>query len=338
MLTTPVALIAFNRPQLTEQTLAAIRSARPAQLFLVADGPRPTHPDDAERCAATRAVLEQVDWPCEVQRRYADANLGLEANVELGLDWVFAQVDRAIVLEDDCQAGPDFFRYADELLERYRDDERVWQVSGSGLGVPRRLFGDDSYAFTAWASVWGWATWADRWQRHRTVFPRDHVAGDAPVRTVPAAPRDGLLVTRSGQQHFAEAAASSDTVTHGWDKHWWLTMMTLGGLAISPAVNMVENVGWGEDATHGVAPGKRDHAAASIGFPLHHPAQVALSTDVERELELVLSRVGGRAATIARQVLRSPRLRHAARTAVNSRAATATHRFLTQLGERGRRA
>ena len=338
MLTTPVVLIAFNRPQLTAQTLAAIRSARPRQLFLVADGPRPTHPADAERCAATRAVLEQIDWPCTVHRRYAEANLGLEANVELGLDWVFAQVDRAIVLEDDCQADPDFFRYAEELLERYRDDHRVWQVSGSGLGVPRRLFGDDSYAFTAWASVWGWATWADRWQRHREVFPRDHVSGDAPVRTVPAVPRDGLLVTRSGRQHFAEAAASDDTVTHGWDKHWWLTMMTFGAYALSPAVNMVENVGWGEDATHGVAHGKRDHAAESIGFPLRHPAEVALSADVERELELVLSRVGGRAATLARQVLRSPRLRHAARTAVNSRAGVATHRLLTQLGERSRRA
>ena len=338
MLTTPVTLIAFNRPELTSGTLAAIRAAQPAQLFLVADGPRPGNADDVERCAAVRAVLDDIDWPCEVHRRYAEENLGLEANVELGLDWVFSHVDASIVVEDDCQAGPTFFRYAADLLEHHRADERVWQVSGSGLGVPRRLFGDDSYAFTAWASVWGWATWADRWQRHRTVFPRDHVSGDAPVRTVPAVQQPGLLVTRSGQQHFADAAASDDTVTHGWDKHWWLTMMTFGGLAISPAVNLVENVGWGADATHGVAPGKRDNAAEEITFPLHHPAEVALNAEVERELELVLNRVGGRAATIARQVLRSPRLRHAARTAVNSRAATAAHRLVSQLGEKGRRA
>lgn len=338
MLTTPVTLIAFNRPDLTAGTLAAIRAAQPTRLFLVADGPRPGNADDVERCAAVRAVLDDIDWPCEVHRRYAEENLGLEANVELGLDWVFGQVDASIVLEDDCQAGPTFFRYAADLLERYRDDPRVWQVSGSGLGVPRRLFGDDSYAFTAWASVWGWATWADRWQRHREVFPRDHAYGDVPVRTVPAVQQPGLLVTRSGQQHFADAAASDDTVTHGWDKHWWLTMMTFGGLAISPAVNLVENVGWGADATHGVAPGKRDHAAEEVAFPLRHPAQVALNADVERELELVLNRVGGRAATIARQVLRSPRLRHAARTAVNSRAATAAHRFVSNLGEKSRRA
>jgi len=338
LLTTPVTLIAFNRPDLTAGTLAAIRAARPARLFLVVDGPRAGNADDVERCAAVRAVLEDIDWPCEIHRRYAEANLGLEANVELGLDWVFGQAESSIVLEDDCQAGPTFFRYAEQLLARYRDEPRVWQISGSGLGVPGRLFGGDSYAFTAWASVWGWATWADRWQRHREVFPRDHADGDAPVRTVPAVPQAGLLVTRSAQQHFAEAARSADTVTHGWDKHWWLTMMTFGALATSPAVNLVENVGWGVDATHGVAPGKRDNAAEEMTFPLRHPEEVALNAEVERELELVLNRVGGRAATLARRLVRSPRLRHAARTAVNSRAATAAHRLVSQLGEKSRRA
>ncbi|KRA38561.1 MULTISPECIES: glycosyltransferase [unclassified Nocardioides] len=337
-MTAPVALIAFNRPHLTERTLAAVRAARPTELYLVVDGPRDARPDDVEKCAATRAVLEQVDWPCEVHRRYADRNLGLEANVELGLDWVFSRTDRAIVLEDDCEATPSFFRYADELLERYRDEPRVWQVSGSGLGVPDRLFRGDSYAFTAWASVWGWATWADRWQRHREVFPRDHRDGDAPVRTMAAEPRPGLLVTRSGQQHFAEAATSLDTVTHGWDKHWWLTMMTLDKLAISPSSNLVENIGWGEDATHGVAEGKRDHAPEELSFPLRHPAEVALNPAVEHELELVLSRVGGRAATIARRLVRSPRLRRVARTAVNSRAGATAHRVASQLREKGRRA
>lgn len=334
MLTTPVALVVFNRPHLTEQTLAAIREAAPQQLFVIADGPRADRPDDEALCAATRALIDGVDWPCEVHRRFAPANLGLEANVELGLDWLFSQVGSAIVLEDDCHADPSFFRYAEELLERYRDDDRVWQVSGSGMGVPERLFGGDSYAFTAWASVWGWATWSDRWQRHRQVFTRDHAPSDAPVRTVPPAQQEGHLVTRSGQQHFADAARSDDTVIHGWDKHWWITMLTLGGLALSPSRNLVENVGWGEDATHGAAAGKRDHGAAAMDFPLRHPARVAINVEVERELELALSRVGGRAAMLARRLVKSPQLRRAARTAVNSRPAMAVQRFVSR--SRGR--
>ena len=337
LLTTPVALVVFNRPHLTEQTLAAIRRAAPSQLFVIADGPREGRPDDQRLCAATRALIDTVDWPCEVHRRFASHNLGLEANVELGLDWLFAQAESAIVLEDDCHPDPTFFPYAEELLARYRDDERIWQISGSSLGVPERAFGGDSYAFTAWASVWGWATWADRWQRHRGVFPRDHQDGDAPVRTMEAVQRPGLLVTRSGQQHFAAAARSTDTITHGWDKHWWLTMMTLGALAISPSVNLVENVGWGTDATHGAADGKRDHPAAAMPLPLRHPTSVELNDAVERELELVLGRLGGRAAMLARRLVRSPRLRRAARVAVNSRAAIGLQRLASRrpTGKRG---
>jgi hypothetical protein len=335
LLTTPVVLVAFNRPHLTEQTLAAIRDAQPRELFLVVDGPREGHPTDAATCAETRAVLERIDWDCAVHRRYAEANLGLEANVELGLDWVFSQVDRAIVLEDDCVPNATFFRYVSELLSRYEYDDRVWQVSGSGLGVPVELFGGDSYAFTAWASVWGWGTWADRWQRHRAIFPRDHRDGDAPVRTTPFAIQPGLVVTKSAERHFRDAAASDDTHTHGWDKHFWLTMMTVGGFALSPSRNLVENVGWGEDATHAASvSGRTDHAADAMTFPLQHPSAVVLNREVERELELILSRVGGRAATFARRLVRSPRLRYYARLAVNSQVSQKASRAASRLTDR----
>lgn len=337
MLPTSVVLIAFNRPDVTRRNLALIREARPQRLFLVCDGPRPDRPDDAVRCAEVRDVLAAVDWPCEVDRRFSDVNLGCEGNVELGLDWVFSQVDRAIVLEDDCLADPSFFRYADELLDRYRDDGRVWQIAGNSHGVPAGRFGGDSYAFSSWASVWGWATWADRWQRHRAEFPRDHVRrsasdrGDAPARSRPANPQPGTLVTRSARRHFAEAATSTDVVTHGWDKQWWLTMLTHGGLAVTPAVNLVANDGFGLDATHSVAPGREQEAAEEMPFPLRHPDRVALDVEVERELELLLARIGGRSARIARRVIKSPTMRKVLRGAVHSAPATYVARKASRL-------
>jgi hypothetical protein len=340
VLSTPVVLIAFNRPHLVRRTLAAIREAAPERVFLVADGPRADRPDDAALCAETRAVFDEIDWPCQVERRFSEVNLGVEGNVELGLDWVFAQVPEALIFEDDCTPDPTFFRFAEELLDRYRDDRRVWQVAGNRHGVPTRLYKGNSYAFSTWASVWGWATWADRWQRHRAVFPRDHVrrsaadAGDAPVRTVPAVPAPGTLVTRAGQRHFAEAAQSSDVVTHGWDKHWWLTIMTEGGMCIAPSGNLVVNSGFGEDATHGYSPGRQDDPAEPMDFPLRHPDRVALDADVERELELHLNRVGGPAARFARKVIRSPRLRRAARAAVNSRPAKSAARATARITQR----
>jgi hypothetical protein len=340
VLSTPVVLIAFNRPQLARRTLAAIRDAAPEQVFLVADGPRAGRPDDPALCAETRAVFDEIDWPGKVERMFSDVNLGVEGNVELGLDWVFSQVPEALVFEDDCTPDPTFFRFAQELLDRYRDDDRVWQIAGNRHGVPRKLYKGDSYAFSTWASVWGWATWGDRWQRHRAIFPRDHVrhspddAGDAPVRTVPAVPAPGTLVTRAGQRHFEGAAQSSDVVTHGWDKHWWLTIMTEGGMCIAPSGNLVVNSGFGEDATHGYSPGREDDPAEPMEFPLRHPAQVAIDVDVERELELHLNRVGGPAARLGRKLIRSPRLRRAARSAVNSRPAKSAARLAARMTQR----
>ena len=342
-LDTPVVLIAFNRPESTRRTLDAIRGARPPRLFVVCDGPRPERPTDAALCGEARAVLDEIDWPCQVDRRYSEENLGCEGNVETGLDWVFDQVDRAIVLEDDCVPDPTFFRFAEELLTRYVDDPCVWQVAGNSHQVPSALFGDYSYAFSTWASVWGWATWSDRWHRHRASFPRDHVRrgphdrGDAPVRRLPARPAPGSLVTRSAERHFADAAASTDVITHGWDKHWWLTIMTEGGLSISPAVNLVENVGFGADATHTGSPGRRDAPATPMEFPLRHPARVVLNEDVERELELELTRIGGRAARVARRVVRSPMLRRAIRVAINSALARGATRQASKMMQRGRR-
>jgi hypothetical protein len=339
-LETPVVIFAFNRPDITRRTMDAVRAARPGRVLLIADGPRDDRPDDRALTSATRDVLDGIDWPCDVSRRYLAANHGVEASVETGLDWVFSQVTSAIVFEDDCIADPSFFTFADQLLSRYRDDRRVWQISGNNFGIPEKLFAD-SYAFSAWGSVWGWATWADRWHAHRTVFPRDYrphdgALGTAPVRTRPARPESATLVTPSGRHHFDDAATSQDIISHGWDKHWWLTMMTEGGLAITPSRNLVENVGWGADATHGVTTERQDHPAQRIDFPLRHPAEVVVDVEVERDLELVLSRVGGRTARAARRLIRSPRARRVARSIAYSRPVVRVSRSWSRLTSRTR--
>ena len=140
---TPVVMLLFNRPGLTRRNLAAIRRVAPEQLFVVADGPREGNPDDAVKCAQVREVIGEVDWPCDVRTRFAEKNLGLDPNIETGLDWVFSQVDRAIILEDDCIAEPTFFAYCEELLDRYADEKSVWQIAGDTHEVPEELFGDD---------------------------------------------------------------------------------------------------------------------------------------------------------------------------------------------------
>lgn len=318
----PIVLIAFNRPRVTQRLVDALRRVEPSRIFVIADGPRPGHPTDGENCAAVRALLDRIDWDCRVDKRYAETNLGLEANVELGLDWVFDQVDRAIVFEDDCIPDPTFFRFCTELLERYRDDERVWLISGDKKGVPQAHFHGRSYAFSSWASVWGWATWGDRWQHHRKLFPRTHEgaaerAGHTPrtadaVRPVPAPPAAGALTTPAGQRHFLNVSQTVNGDHYGWDHHFWVTIISQGGLCATPSLYLVENDGFGPDATHTQA-ARTPRPAQQMEFPLVHPPAVELDHEVETELELVLLRIDGRVSRLAKRIIRPLWLRKVVR-------------------------
>jgi hypothetical protein len=140
---TPVGFIIFNRPDVTERVFGEIARAQPPQLLIVADGPRPERPGEAEKCAAARAIAERIDWPCDVLKNYSDVNLGCARRVSSGMIWIFEQVNEAIILEDDTLPDPTFFRFCEEMLEKYRDDERVMHISGDNW-----LLGEKQIAYS----------------------------------------------------------------------------------------------------------------------------------------------------------------------------------------------
>src|SRR5439155_1136829 len=111
----PIVLFIFNRPDTTQRVLETIRSQKPKTLFVIADGPRSHRPEDSERCNQTRQLIETIDWPCEIIKHYSDTNLGCGIRIVSGLDFVFSQVEKAIIFEDDCVAQPSFFRYCEDL-------------------------------------------------------------------------------------------------------------------------------------------------------------------------------------------------------------------------------
>lgn len=281
----PVAMAIFRRPDLTARVLETVRRARPSQLFVFADAPRPDHPDDGEACARARTVIEGVDWDCEVHTDFAAEHLGVKRRVSSGLDWVFDQVEEAIVLEDDCVADPSFFPYCDELLDRYRDDERVWSISGNDFRF-HATPADSDYSFSRYPLIWGWATWArawanyderiDAWDRLRGSGWLEHVLGDPLAATYWArmfdSVRDGL-----------------DT----WDYGWMLASWIGGGLCAVPTTNLVSNQGFRPDATHtgpeqvGLSPFAAMPTAA-VGSPLRHPPAVERDEETDRFLEDVV--------------------------------------------------
>ena len=106
---TPILLIIFNRPDTTQKVFEAIRAIRPSKLLVAADGPRSHKSGEAEKCEKTRAVTENIDWDCDVQRLYSNINQGCKKGVISAIDWAFKFTDKLIILEDDCLPHLDFF-------------------------------------------------------------------------------------------------------------------------------------------------------------------------------------------------------------------------------------
>ena len=275
VLSKPVALVVFNRPELTRLVLNAVRSARPPKLLIIADGPRVHHETDASRCAATRAVLESVDWPCEVLREYSDVNLGCRRRVSSGIDWVFSVVDEAIILEDDCVPHPTFFRFCEELLERYRAEERVMTIGGTSFHASPASAA--SYWFSRFPHVWGWATWRRAWRRYDVNIGRwpDVRHADELRHVIPWLRDRGRWTSTLDRLHRGEI----DT----WDYQWAFAIWLHGGLSIVPEVNLVSNVGFGDDATHTtVSSNLAARPAEALPFPLRHPFMLQADLPADR--------------------------------------------------------
>jgi hypothetical protein len=274
-LETTVALFVFNRPAPTRQVFAAIRAARPTRLLVVADGPRASRgAAEARACAEVREIVGQVDWPCEVGRLYADENLGCGARLSSGLDWVFASVEEAIILEDDCLPAPAFFPFCTAMLERYRDDARIAMVAGTNyLSEPART---ESYLFSRYYAIWGWATWRRAWRAYDIAMPEwPRLRAERAVHGLYAEPGLADAVTAMFDDAYAGRV---DT----WDIQWFHACLFNHALAITPRVNLVRNIGLDGTRPAGafqeMATGDLDVSA------LRHPP--LLTPDLEHEARL----------------------------------------------------
>ncbi|MBN2547922.1 MAG: hypothetical protein JXB15_02095 [Anaerolineales bacterium] len=266
---TPVVLIIYRRAEMLRQVLRAVAQVNPSLLLVIGDGPRLDSPDDPRRVQETRQVLQEFNWSGEVRTNYAETNLGLRKRVISGLNWVFEQVEEAIILEEDCVPHPAFFRFCDELLERYRDDRRIMAIGGANYQFGRNAT-PYSYYFSIFNHVWGWASWRRAWK----LF-------DAEMIHWPDIRDSGKLYnqlhsTRAVKYWTKRFQDTHDGKINSWAYTWTYSCWSQNGLAILPAVNMVSNIGSGLEASH--THGRRDprmHMLASgLDFPLKHPPLV----------------------------------------------------------------
>lgn len=243
MFNTPILFLIFNRPETTAKNFENIRKQQPKFLFIAADGPRQNKPNDIELCAATRNVVSNIDWDCEVKTLFRDNNLGCGVAPAEAITWFFDNVEQGIILEDDIDTDPSFFTFCEEMLNYYKNDDKVMHISGSYFftGWPTEPT-NASYYFTRQIHGWGWATWKRAWQYY-----------DYDMKAWPTANSVEQLKSYYGDNYLFWERLFSGTHHKGndiWDYQWMFTVYNRNGLSINPTANLTKNIGFCADATH----------------------------------------------------------------------------------------
>lgn len=286
-LVVPVVFNFFNRIDTALSVFESIRKAKPQKLYLVSDGPRRNREGEQNKVEQIRSEIEsRIDWPCQVRKNYAQENMGCGQRIVSGYNWVFEQEEMAILLEDDTLPLQSFYPYAQELLQRYKDDERIMLIAGNNLYQDYEI--KESYAFSRFPSTWGWATWARAWKCY-----------------------DGTMVTwekiknrQAVEQYYGSKLGKlyKEVIEWGytgkidtWDWQWEASRLWNYGIGIAPKCNMISNIGFeAEEATHTAGKCIYNFQTEEMLFPLIHPETVLpdveldkgyLNNIVEKELE-----------------------------------------------------
>lgn len=275
---TPVLFTVFNRPACTRRVFEAIRRAAPRRLFIACDGPRPERPEEAPLVSQVRGIVAEVDWECEVATLFRKENLGCRNAMSSAISWFFSEVEEGIILEDDCLPDPTFFRYCRELLERYRDDERVMNISGVNSLLRGAELGD-SYYFSRYPHIWGWASWRRAWRNYSPDMPDypDFVQSGALADCFPDP------VERKRWREILDKVYRGEPGFNTWDAQWSYAHFKNNALAVTPRNNLVENIGCTPDAMHTAGNPFAELPAVQAEFPLRHPQFPIRNTELDRQ-------------------------------------------------------
>ncbi len=262
---TAVMMIVFNRPDMTQRVFERVREARPKRLYIAADGPRKDRPDDLGSTQAVREIANQVDWDCQVKTLFREENFGCKTAIKTGLDWFFDQEEEGIILEDDCIPEPTFFLFAAEMLDRYRNDDRIATIAGTNYLLGSQQF-EHSYYFSKYLFVWGWASWRRIWKAY-----------DFEIKTWPKFRDEGRLHRVFPNQRSLKYWTwifdrTHDETLNAYDYQFFYSQMINNRMSIIPAQNLVCNVGWGSGSTNtSLRNPEMEMATSPMQFPLKHP-------------------------------------------------------------------
>lgn len=277
---TPVLLIVFNRPDSTRKVLDSIRKAKPIRLYVAADGPRAHVPADRDKCKEVRAIISEVDWDCEVKTLFREENMNCGKGPSTAFTWFFEHEEEGIILEDDCIPSKSFFWFCQELLEQYRDDNRIMHIGGNNFLNGWQKDNDYSYYFSGSGHIWGWATWRRAWKMYDFKMELyDKLKSKKYFDNFFMSPLEKFYRLRKFDKTIAQEGR-----VDWWDYQWDFARYVQSGLAIVPKKNLVSNIGFDERATHTQNGNSKSAKLQSfeMDFPLRHPPFLIRDIDSDK--------------------------------------------------------
>jgi len=274
-LTTPVLFLVFNRLDTAKKVFSEIKKAKPKQLFIASDGPRKNKEGEKEAVEKVRKhILNQIDWKCNVKTLFRKKNLGCKNAVSSAIDWFFENVEQGIILEDDCLPDSSFFRFCQELLIKYKDNNEVTQISAQNY-LPGLVL-NNSYTFSKYPMLWGWATWGRAWRGiyNKEKFKIETQSSNSYLKEV--FPK--YIERKFFEKRFLDSLSNKvDT----WEFPWVFGQIRNRRLTILPNKNLVVNEGISLFSTN-TKENKMDEYFLKIKrnkiiFPLKHPKKVKLN-------------------------------------------------------------
>lgn len=285
-ITSPILFLCFNRPEKTKQVFECIRRARPQKLYVAADAPRQGNLKDIEGCAKVREIVQQVDWPCETHYLFHDKNLGCTLAGKTAWDWLFSQEEDMIFLEDDGLVTDSFFWYAQELLNKYRNDDRIAYIGSVNSG---QKYGDATYFFTHCSvSTYAMATWK-----------RTYGLYDYDLESWPSLKGTKEFISRYKTKFaYVYDARLYDNYRKGlkagkrpntYDRQMWYLSRRFDKINIFPNVNQVTNIGFDYEGSNTAVDPNSDVAKKYVReryelTEIKHPSTVTIDEEFDWKL------------------------------------------------------
>ncbi len=261
----PILLLAFNRPETTRLVFDEIRKTKPKEFFVSVDGPR----NSAEKIKVdeVKKIVSNIDWPCKLKTKFNKKNLGMGVGILSAINWFFENVEEGIILEDDGLPNQDFFRFCEEMLEKYRNNEKIMHINGCNF-QRGWLNTKDSYYFSIFPHTYGWAMWRDKRKKYDDKM-KEYLKLRKKFKII----FPNIFVRKYIIRIMDYAYRNPNAI----DTQWMFSVLKNRGVCITPNKNLIQGIGFSKEATNTKFDFYLSLPTEKLEFPLKHPSEIVLN-------------------------------------------------------------